>query len=299
MRSVSAIRNILANAANAIAGNPFRVRQGVFGAKLVMTGAWDSRVACYMRDADILELELSYVNGFRPGADSIDFLADLPQLLGLRLALPSLELLSPINQLSQLRYLSIDLSRSARGLDFALLPRLENVALEWFKGADGLFSLKELRKLSLFHYPGLDGSKRFSAFEKLEELRLSVCALEEIENFRFMTRLWRLELLRLKRLRSLHGIEPMSELKKLRIESCPNIQTLDPVERLNALEFLWLYDCGKIASLAPIRHLTQMENLLLGGNTNILDGDMQVLESLPNLKRKGIVDRKHYSQYRK
>jgi hypothetical protein len=52
---------------------------------------------------------------------------------------------------------------------------------------------------------------------------------------------------------------------------------------------------GDIESIAPIAGLTELEKFFFPVSTNVLDGDMSVLLTLPRLKNVAYQYRRHYS----
>lgn len=274
----------------------FRIGQGFGGTKVILTGKWEKGVSSYMKLWGIHELELCYINGFISNG-SFDFLLTLPAINGLKICDPSATDISAINRLVDLRYLSLDLTPIS-GINFANLQHLELLRMDWVLNAETLFECTNLKELALSKYPGKQGSVPFANLPHLHRLWLSCCGLEEIENFKAMTKLESLDLLNMSHLRSLHGIEELINLKKLRIESCKNIGDIEPIQNLQNLEFLSVSDCGNIASLEPLRNLTKLETLQFYESTNILDGKLDFLEQLPKLRVLQFKERKNYNRKR-
>lgn len=130
--------------------------------------------------------------------------------------------------------LSLDLT-PVSGINFANLQHLELLRMDWARNAETLFECTNLKELAISKYPGKQSSVPFANLPHLQRLWLSCCGLEEIENFKAMTKLESLDLLNMSPLRSLHGMEELINLKKLRIESCKNIGDIEPIRNLQNL----------------------------------------------------------------
>ena len=96
-----------------IAGLPdLEIEKGLFGPRLTLDRAWASDVLELMKRECIQELELTRFR--RMERDSLDFLVEVPWLKGFRLLDRSLENISGIHYLSELRYLHMsDYSRKS------------------------------------------------------------------------------------------------------------------------------------------------------------------------------------------
>jgi len=83
-------------------------------------------------------------------------------------------------------------------------------------------------------------------------------------------------------------------LWQLRLDSCGGITTLDDLAALQNLSELWAANCGNIDSLRPISYLSHLTRLYLYESTRIVDGDLEPLLSLRNLRDFRMMNRKHY-----
>lgn len=272
----------------------FKVVRGVYGQRVALTGSWEEEIGRWMTRHGITELECNHVNGCK--LESYDFLSEIPFLTGLRIVNQDPKDFSPLSQLGGLRSLEITLVPSPRNFPFARLAKLERLTLEWFAGAEKLFTANSLKHLSIERYPGRQGSEPFRALEGLENLILANGGIEEIESFRVLRSLQRLQLVNLRQLRSLKGIENLDTLRCLCLDGSKGIGSIEEVRGLVNLQLLWLVDCGKIESLDPVRGLKKLKSLLFGGSTNIVDGDLTPLLALPDLCHWGFaLDLKHYN----
>jgi hypothetical protein len=282
------------NFARIATGQPYKVVEGRFGPRVTVTGRWSEKLIPWMRSKGVTELELNRSLGCEI-ADSYAFLHELPFLTGLRIVGQSPKDFSPILSLRDLRALEIEVTEKPRRLDLGHLDKLEILVIDWFSGAEGLFECERLRDLSIDGYAGSLGSLPFGKLLSLQDLRLAGGGLAEINSFAELRQLRRLQLLDLKQLGSLQGIQDLCSLQRLRIDGCTRINSIEPVRNLSQLEFLWMVDCGTIESLRPVQNLRKLKSLLFGGKTVIKDGDINVLLELPELSHWGFPHLKKYN----
>ena len=283
---------MIANLISAVRSANYRFGNGVYGTNVVMTGPWTSDIAAHMLRRKVYELELNYIHSFQ--CDSYSFLEEVPFLVGLRIVGQDAKDFAPVNRLGVLRTIEIEQTPTPN-VDFHKLPLLERVLISWFPKAERLFDNTNLKYLSLYKYPKQLSSQPFRTLLNLEKLRLADSGLSEVESLSELTGLRELDLLMLHHLCSLQGIESLVQLRKLRIESCRKIASIEPLRDMTQLEILSISDCGKIPTLEPIRALTRLRTLHFYGKTEILDGNLQVLRELTNLRDVRFANRGHYS----
>ncbi|HEY6077766.1 MAG TPA: hypothetical protein VIW29_03140, partial [Polyangiaceae bacterium] len=93
----------------------------------------------------------------------------------------------------------------------------------------------------------------------------------------------------------LDGIEALTQLRQLEVNSCRRIERLEPLSGLRQLRELQLCNDGRIASLAPLLGLKHLSVFLFYESTDVADGDLSVLKKLPELEHVVFMDRRHYS----
>lgn len=277
----------------------FKIENGEFGLRLALQDAWTEGVARYMYSHSIRELRLNFNHVKQITVGSLNFLSALPDLEGIVLLDPSIQDLTPVNRLNTLRSLSLGYGVKAlhNSVSLASLPRLERLYLsERIPNEEEVFQCTSLKRLGMTKFPAQGESTPFSNLAHLESLSLSACGLSEVRAFAMLKNLEEIDLALMKHLSSLEGVEHLKKLRRIKLENCPNIGSIEQMAGLSELEFLWLYDCGDIASLSPLRGLKNLREINLGGTTNIMDGDVAILKSLPCLERVGVVHRKHYNK---
>lgn len=272
----------------------FTVESGVFGPRVVLTGPWRSEVADYMRREQIRELYLNHARGWK--GEHIEFVRELPDLLGFGIIDFLIKDVSPVHALHQLKVLELS-TYCKTPIDFTEFSFLEQCVFYWRRGSDTLFDVKRLKRLFLHRY-NASSSAQISQLRNMERLEVANAVIEEVEGLGELLRLQMLGLYSLGRLKTLRGIERLSGLVSLKVNGCKNIQNIDPIRGLHSLRCLELNDNGKLASLAPVENHAALERVLFYGSTYIEDGDLTVLLSLPLLQAVSYKNRRHYSHRR-
>ncbi len=111
-----------------------------------------------MAENDIRELNLNVYLGF--DSQSLPLLAGIPDLDGLSILVASSTDISIIEDLGDLRGLTIG-GHTSLYLDFLRLPRLERAALAWSEGLSSILSCSSLKSIFLNDYnqPAIEGFK--------------------------------------------------------------------------------------------------------------------------------------------
>jgi hypothetical protein len=151
-----------------------------------------------------------------------------------------------------------------------------------------------LRYLFIWHHRNEDGdlgnlgvSARLTYLELLSSNARTIGALP--------AGLRRLELHRCIKLETARGLAASCpELRYLHLNNSRKFQDVAELLKLKKLEVLCLNSCGDLPNLrflAKFPHLRDFRFV----NTNVIDGDLSPLLSLPKLEYAGTLDKKHYS----
>jgi Leucine-rich repeat (LRR) protein len=264
---------------------------GEFGPKFTVVGDWKDDYATFMFDKGINELSLNYACGFT--GPNLSFLPSLQFLTGLNVLTYHIDDISPIEGLPNLRSLKIYRS-GKRGLDFRLFPHLERLTMQYRPKSDSLFECLSLTKLYLSNYPSKE-SESFASLKGLTTLELTNGPMQDLSGLAALGELRELGLYYLRALPSLRGIEDLTLLYVLNIDTCRKITAIDQVSNMLELKELYFANCGDIASIKPIGGLKKLEIVRFWDSTNVLDGDLSALEYMPNLRDVRFTNRKHYS----
>jgi len=268
-----------------------KVRQGVTGPKLILRRKWEPQLADVLKNEGLCELECNFARGWE--GDDISFLSDLTFLKGLWVT-PRRPLdTGPINNLHSLVYLKVS-GPCGGTVDFGNFPQLRYCYVEWWRGVESVLQCKSLER-AYFDRCKIRESHRFKDLANLQRLVIGNGPLREVVHLDNLRNIDYLGLYYLRNLESLQGIENLHRLNYLDIAGCRRLKRLDEIAGLPALEFCNLSDNGTFESLKPLRGMKSLKQLLFYGTTKILDGDMTVLNTLPNLNRVSFANRRHYS----
>ena len=272
------------------------IENGKYGLKAVITSTWSEDVAKYLIARNIAELELNESKGWK-GSD-LSFLYDFSclksfEIIDLR---PSIQDISPVNSLKNLKRLDISTYCSTE-INFFSFQKLEFCSLEWGKRkAQTLFDCTSLKELFLNRYNGKDTAP-FSNLVNLESLAILNAPIEDLKGVGQLKMLKILRLARLKKLSSLSGIEGLRQLEELEIDTCSSIDSIKEISHLSNLKKLSINNNGKVESLKPLEGLSDLESVLFWESTDIIDGDLTPLLN-KKLSRVSFQNRRHYSHKR-
>ncbi len=272
----------------------FFVDEGRDGPAVYLSGPWHDGIRRYMLENDVKELVVNYAWGWK-GTD-LSFLADLEFLEDFVIKDWRIKDISPIHSLPNLRNLSMS-TICKTAIDFTCFSRLEYCFLTWSPKRNSIFECVSLKNMFIQQYKGKDTGP-FANLINLKKLTIVNSPVYELQGLSNLDKLRILELHYLRKLPSLSGLETLSKLASLRVGTCRKIERIDEIDSLASLKILSITNLGEIESLVPIANLRNIRELFFAQSTNILDGDLNVIETLPKLKRVGFQNRKHYSHRR-
>lgn len=167
--------------------------------------------------------------------------------------------------------------------------------LQSLKGIDQLRSLRHL-VLSQVPVPTLEGIERTTRLENLglhaTPKLVSVEPVAELKTLRVLS------IDGARRIRELEVLGSLVHLEELRLEGVAP-SSLDFVSKLKHLRVLSLKVNNTLPSLGFLTPLKRLERLVLGERTIVEDGELSILLRLPALKVAAFRDRSHYSHRRK
>lgn len=273
---------------------PFILEHGTYGPRVTLTGPWTPAITDYMQRNNVLELYLNHALGW--SGTSLSFLSTLPDLVAFGILDFTIKDVAPIHYLTALRSLEVS-TYCSTVIDFHQFSELESCIFYWRAGSESLFERATMRRLFLNRYSGVS-SQPIADLAALEELSIANSAIVEARHLAVLSRLRFLGLYNLKRLSSLLGLQELVKLEALEVNGCKAIKRIDELSPLVHLRRLQLNDDGPIASLAPLRSAVSLEDVLFYESTNIVDGDLTPLTSLPRLRHISFQNRRHYSHTR-
>jgi Leucine-rich repeat (LRR) protein len=272
----------------------FRIEQGTYGPRLVVTSTWSEDMSTIAQIYDVKELYLNYALGWE-GSD-LGFLSRLNRLELFWLIDRAIKDLSPVNELTQLRSLRVDAPAKTK-ICFQHFSALEECWLDWYRGVEDIFKVPTLETLKLGSYPKNDCGE-FASLTRLVKLALYRPKATTVAELGRLARLKALMIVDARRLDSIAGFEALANLEELQLHRCDLVEDLSPLRSLKRLRTLILSDMPRLGSIRPIAQLPRLEVLILGGKTNVLDGDLSPIPELPRLRAIALQARRHYTHSR-
>ena len=278
------------------AGPGYEIIKRPSGEILSLKGKWRDEVSEVAVARGLKHLRISVYAGWQ--GDEIGFLLRLGQIETLDIVAPTVRDFSPLYSLSRLRKLS--LNGKTGSIDFTQLPALEDVSLgSWSaKHMSSVFRCGNLKNLAIAGYSGPDLREFDPLTQKLEGLSLGRLKIENLFGLPAFPRLIRLFITLAARLKSLEGVERSLGLQVLCVEQARELTRIDAVAQLRKLRTLIFSNCPQIESIRCIEGLPELATVGLMEKTNVIDGDIAVLKTLPALIHARFVDRPHYSNRR-
>jgi internalin A len=271
----------------------FLIEEHPEGRTLVVTGDWSDRAAKVLRSGKADGLTLNYARGYRER--SLDFLQEWP-LRRLMVLARTIKDFEPIYRLAAtLEHLSLTTAPTAI-LDCARLPNLHELWVEnWQQLRDSLSAAPGLRRLGIYGYGETD-LLALTDNTALQSIRLKQAPrLERLLGIEGMSDLADVLVAGAHKLHDLASLpSAATSLATLLINTCGGVTAIDDIAALRNLSTLSVANCGNIDSLHPIAGLTELTGLYLYESTSILDGDLEPLLGLRNLRDLRMKNRKHY-----
>ena len=210
---------------------------------------------------------------------------------------------TPLYKFAQLRSLSLGRGIDRRSAVFDVLnfERLERLYLgEKIPRQDQIYFCRHLTHLGLAGFPVKGGGEFLKNFPHLRVLKMAASGITDVDGLAQTKSLEEIDFAFMKNLNSLDGLKgSLPALRKVSLEGCSGMGSIDALLGADDVEFLWLYDCGKIDSLRPVAHMRSLSSLNIGGSTDIVDGQVAFLRSLPRLVDVRGVCRSHYDLSKK
>lgn len=260
------------------------------GGRKVQIREWsDDLLSEFPTDCPI-DLVLNEASGWILNAD-LAFLTLIPNLRSLSIVSRShINKLPPLPTLQDLHFAC----GTYAPLNFENFPSITSCAIPWSSSCSSLLECLQLKNLFLskFKFRTLEGLQRLNRIERLSIVDSPVVSLRGIEH---LTKLKFLELAYLSKLEDLSGIEYCSELETLWVATCKRIESVGPVGDLKALIHLRLDNCGKIETFEPLLKCLNLQSLKFIESTNLVDGNLRCLLSLPKLAHLNFQNRRHYT----
>lgn len=237
-------------------------------------------------------IHLSKIHGYKLA--HLEFLESVPGLRALYLQ-DTVEDWSGVERLGELEWLLVPAGKTPLNLE--KLPNLTALRGEW---SECLKNVADLTRLELLAWRKFKSKTRnleeLGALKRLKSIELVQSNIKTLKGIEGLAFLEELKLYRNRDLVDISGVTALADsLSVLRIENSKKIENVEVVSRLENLRDLSLSDCGAIRSLEFVTVLNKLRMISLVG-TSVLDGRVDMLLDLPELRHAGIDDKRHYSK---
>lgn len=227
----------------------------------------------------------------------LSFLSEFNFIDGLSIISPSINDISPIHTLSNLKVLNIDHKLPGQ-INFQVFKNLEECFFTWgIQGCETIFNVLTLHKLRIDNYDKLEIIE-LSKLKKLNNLALYYSGIVNLLGISSLKKLIKLDLTGSKLLEDIGAVKELKGLEELRLDDCKNLSNLEPVKDLKKLKSLSFNNIGNLSSIKYLSSLNKLEEIIFSDNTNIEDGDLnslQILYQKGNLKKSIFKSRMHYT----
>jgi hypothetical protein len=252
--------------------------------------AWVAEATQASLKQKINRLVLVGVNPSSGDYQSIE--AVVPNVKSLRIDLDMPDL-APFYHAGLLEQLEVDVADCVP-IEFDQFSRLTTCRVGYRPSYSNVFNCLSLENLTLQGPECRD----LSAIEKLTMLKtldLIDCSVKELGGAGNLPNLAEIYVLDCRRLTLLPKFLYPGRIQKLSLFRCRQIENIpEAIAPLKWLRYLMLNDVGKIQTIQVLRNMFKLERLYLGGDTFILDGEVQFLRHLPSLQEVAGSQRRHY-----
>lgn len=257
---------------------------------LVLESPWQDSFESILIEKNIDHIRLSEHSGWHE--EKIDFIKKIPFLSGIEIYSKKVKDIKPIAILTGLKYLAIDCPY--KEIDLSCFTELEHLLLRFRKKTDGIYSLNNLVLINIINFPEINLEK-LSNMPNLSDIKITSKILASLHGAEKILNLSSIDLFSCPNLSTLDNIGKCNNLATLDIENCKNIYNIEPIKNNLFLKRISINNCMDIESLYPLNGFEFLEEIILLGNTNVADGNLSFLCSLPSLKNTIFSDRKNYS----
>lgn len=228
------------------------------------------------------------------GLDELEFLHDYPLLLYLDGEGLSSKALRYVESLANLRGLRLDAPGS--GIDLTCFPQLEEFVGDWHRDNTGAGHCGELRTLRAWGFRSAQtGLTSLADCARLERLWLVRPGIESIDGVEALEDLRYLDLSYAAKIEDLTPLAaPTVDLRELSLTNMKRISDYSPLASVHRLRRLKISKCAPMEDLAWTRGMDYLDFMSFV-ETNVLNGDLTPLLSLPLLRYAGAGNRRDYS----
>ncbi|MCF2910369.1 hypothetical protein L1285_18815 [Pseudoalteromonas sp. DL2-H2.2] len=244
----------------------------VNGVKMQLFSNFDDEIAEVIDRENVVSLMLSQWLGWK--YEQLDFLSKLTQLKALYIFDSTIKDISKVSDLVNLEVLYLECPRLKIGFNASRLCNLKDVRIDWKP------CLKNIAESSSIKVLLLSGFKEESLtdFLPLNISRLDLIRPSKLKTLDGLEKLSQLNSISLYQCRKLESIDAIASLSlsSIEIEGCKQVKGLSKLLTLSGLESLVIENCANIESISGISTLSKLQKLRIA-STTIMDGDLSEL----------------------
>jgi hypothetical protein len=268
----------------------YEIREGRFGRVFTAYAEFSKRWVERLTKYEVAEIVLTPPS-IGVGMD-LDFLRNLRELRAVSIHAYEELNWDVIESLSDILVISLRTQRRPKRIDFGKLSKLREARLSWHSEWDSVLLSKSIRHLTL------EGARNRKAFH--------------LDKLRSLSEFWAVDCRGLAQI----VLSPEQRLDALKVSGCPSFKEIKPFDAIQRIEYLylagrskfeytrigelsrlkrlWLNDVGKIKTLNFLEKCQRLETIQFLFSTNVLDGDLTVLQALPRHPQVLYERREHY-----
>ncbi|MBI3946073.1 MAG: leucine-rich repeat domain-containing protein [Armatimonadetes bacterium] len=239
--------------------------------------------------------ELGKYSGLRvSGIADLSFLKGFPRLLYLEVVNQERVDTRQLDGLTNLRGLRLE--SPGAGIDFARFPLLEVFVGDWRPDNRNIHRSRELRQIRAWHFrprsldlADLAGATRLEWLELTQTNIASLSGVETLADLRYLHVSYAPQLQALDALAAGH-----SGIRELGLGNARRVPSYLPIASLGHLRRLQLSSCAPMPDLKWTRGMDSLDFFSFV-QTDVQDGDLSPLLSLPRLAYVGTMDKRHYN----
>lgn len=259
--------------------------------ELTVTSALDIREAL-REGVDQIEKLRIFIYGKEDSDEAIQLLPNFRNVTTTRILLqPSCKKLE-FDFFPKLTELSIQTSPTL-SIPTSIASRIKNLGISGHHISNTLSEFESLEVLFIDRYRGTTVSD-LNLPQTLRSLTINNTRITSLDGLDNLTLLRDCRLRRVSYLVNIEALGNMLNLRRLQLTGCPKVTSLSPLCAASNLESLFICDCKSLLSVECLRSLPNLRSLALIGETNVADGNIRFLLSMPQLKTLHIRNRRNF-----
>ena len=173
-----------------------------------------------------------------------------------------------LDNLTRLKILTISVTSSS-AINLSKLSKLEDFTVLWDKGdIFGLELCESLRSLCLVNYMN-SSLVPISIIRNLKSLEIKTSSIKSLKGIEKLSNLSYLLLGNCVKLKDIQNLENLSMLTDIIFDICPNVYDYDIIKFLSKLEHIEIIDCNDVKGIEFIKNMPNLKNIQILGNTKI------------------------------